>query len=115
MSLRMLTNLSLAEFRLTTAQQRSTGQNLQSDMDWCPLLFLLPLQHCALGQVCQPYAQAALYSPEEDHPLSVVRGCLINIFAATLQSWRPFPEALDYMRHFQMRPQRLHANINTVQ
>jgi hypothetical protein len=30
-SLRMLTNLKLADLRLTTAQQRSTGQNLPSD------------------------------------------------------------------------------------
>jgi hypothetical protein len=28
----MFTNLMLADFRLTTAQQRSTGQNLQSDL-----------------------------------------------------------------------------------
>jgi hypothetical protein len=26
----------------------------------------------------------------EDHPLPFVRGCLFNIFAASLQSWRPF-------------------------
>jgi hypothetical protein len=26
----------------------------------------------------------------EDHPLSSVRGCLFNIFAAILHSWRPF-------------------------
>jgi hypothetical protein len=26
----------------------------------------------------------------EDHPLSFVRGCLFNIFAASLHSWRPF-------------------------
>jgi hypothetical protein len=26
----------------------------------------------------------------EDHPLSFVRGCLFNIFAATLHSWRLF-------------------------
>jgi hypothetical protein len=32
MSLRMLTNLRLADLRLTTAQQRSTGQNLPSDL-----------------------------------------------------------------------------------
>jgi hypothetical protein len=30
--LRMLTNLRLADLRLTTAQQRSTGQNLPSDL-----------------------------------------------------------------------------------
>jgi hypothetical protein len=30
MSLRMLTNLRLADLRLTTAQQRTTGQNLPS-------------------------------------------------------------------------------------
>jgi hypothetical protein len=27
----------------------------------------------------------------EDHPLSTVRDCLFNIFAATLHIWRPFP------------------------
>jgi hypothetical protein len=27
----------------------------------------------------------------EDHPLSAVRDCLFNIFAATLHIWRPFP------------------------
>jgi hypothetical protein len=32
MSLRMLTNLTLADLRLTTAQQRSAGQNLPSDL-----------------------------------------------------------------------------------
>jgi hypothetical protein len=26
----------------------------------------------------------------EDHPLLSVRGCLFNIFAANLHSWRPF-------------------------
>jgi hypothetical protein len=31
-SLRILTNLRLADLRLTTAQQRSTGQNLESDI-----------------------------------------------------------------------------------
>jgi hypothetical protein len=31
-SLRMLTNLRLADLRLTTAQQRTTGQNLPSDL-----------------------------------------------------------------------------------
>jgi hypothetical protein len=29
-------------------------------------------------------------SEVEDHPLSIVRGCLFNIFAAALHSWRPF-------------------------
>jgi hypothetical protein len=32
MSLRMLTNLRLSDMRLTTAQQRSTGQSLPSDL-----------------------------------------------------------------------------------
>jgi hypothetical protein len=27
----------------------------------------------------------------KDHPLSVVRDCLFNIFAATLHIWRPSP------------------------
>jgi len=27
----------------------------------------------------------------EDHPLSAVRDCLFNIFAATLHIWRPSP------------------------
>jgi hypothetical protein len=27
----------------------------------------------------------------EDHPVSAVRDCLFNIFAATLYIWRPFP------------------------
>jgi hypothetical protein len=31
-SLRMVTNLRLADLRLTTAQQRTTGQNLPSDL-----------------------------------------------------------------------------------
>jgi hypothetical protein len=26
----------------------------------------------------------------EDHPLSAVRDCLFNVFAATLHTWRPF-------------------------
>jgi hypothetical protein len=29
-------------------------------------------------------------SKQDYHPLSFVRGCLFNIFAATLHSWRPF-------------------------
>jgi hypothetical protein len=29
----------------------------------------------------------------EDHPLSAVRDCLFNIFAATLHTWRPSPSA----------------------
>jgi hypothetical protein len=35
-SLRMLTNLRLADWRLTTAQQRSTGQNLPPTYKWIP-------------------------------------------------------------------------------
>jgi hypothetical protein len=33
----------------------------------------------------------------EDDPLSFVRGCLFNIFAATLHSWRPVlhPQPVD--------------------
>jgi hypothetical protein len=27
----------------------------------------------------------------EDHPLSAVRDCLFNIFAAALHNWRPSP------------------------
>jgi hypothetical protein len=34
--LRMFTNLRLADLRLTTAQQRTTGQHLQSDLYFCP-------------------------------------------------------------------------------
>jgi hypothetical protein len=26
----------------------------------------------------------------EDHPLSALRDCLFNVFAATLHNWRPF-------------------------
>jgi hypothetical protein len=26
----------------------------------------------------------------EDHPLSAIRGCLFNVFAAALHNWRPF-------------------------
>jgi hypothetical protein len=26
----------------------------------------------------------------EDHPLSAIRDCLFNVFAATLYNWRPF-------------------------
>jgi hypothetical protein len=26
----------------------------------------------------------------EDHPFSVARDCLFNVFAATLHNWRPF-------------------------
>jgi hypothetical protein len=36
MSLRMLTNLRLADLRLITAQQRSTGQNMTSDLYCVP-------------------------------------------------------------------------------
>jgi hypothetical protein len=35
MSLRMLTNLRLADLRLAIAQQRTTGQNLPSDLYLC--------------------------------------------------------------------------------
>jgi hypothetical protein len=35
-----------------------------------------------------------------DHPLSFIRGCLFNIFAATLHNWRPLlhlqPEDMPY-------------------
>jgi hypothetical protein len=37
MSLRMLTNVRLADLRLTTAQQRTTGQNLPSEVYRQPL------------------------------------------------------------------------------
>jgi hypothetical protein len=39
-SLRMLTNLRLADLRKTTAQQRSTGQNLPSDLHVQKIFFL---------------------------------------------------------------------------
>jgi hypothetical protein len=38
-SLRMITNLRFADLRLTTAQQRSTGQNLPSDLYCFPVLW----------------------------------------------------------------------------
>jgi hypothetical protein len=43
----MLTNLKLADLRLTTAQQRSTGQNLPSDiyMSLDKSDDMLPLHH----------------------------------------------------------------------
>jgi len=31
----------------------------------------------------------------EDYPLSTVRDCLFNIFAATLHIWRPYPQLQD--------------------
>jgi hypothetical protein len=34
----------------------------------------------------------------EDHPLSAVRDCLLNIFAATLHIWRPFPPSATWGR-----------------
>jgi hypothetical protein len=34
----------------------------------------------------------------EDHPLSAVRDCLYNIFAATLQTWRPSPASATWGR-----------------
>jgi hypothetical protein len=40
-------------------------------------LFLLLLAQCPTRKL-------------EDHPLSFVRGCLFNVFAASLHSWRPF-------------------------
>jgi hypothetical protein len=33
----------------------------------------------------------------EDHPLSAVRDCLFNIFAATLRIWRPSPPYPQYI------------------
>jgi hypothetical protein len=43
---------------------------------------------------CIPYSEGLLVphpTPKlEDHPLLFVRGCLFNIFAAALHSWRPF-------------------------
>jgi hypothetical protein len=35
----------------------------------------------------------------EDHPLSFVRGCLFNIFAATLHCWRSFLHPQPEFRH----------------
>jgi hypothetical protein len=35
----------------------------------------------------------------EDHPLSFVRGCIFNILAATLHSWRPPSIRNLMMRH----------------
>jgi hypothetical protein len=29
----------------------------------------------------------------EDHLLPALRGCLFNAFAATLHSWRPYPQS----------------------
>jgi hypothetical protein len=34
----------------------------------------------------------------EDHPLSAVRDCLFNIFAATLHIWGPFPPSAPWGR-----------------
>jgi len=34
----------------------------------------------------------------EDYPLSAVRDCLFNVFAATLHSWRPFPPSATWGR-----------------
>jgi hypothetical protein len=38
------------------------------------------------GQLLAPRPTPKL----EDHPLSAVRDCLLNVFAATLNNWRPF-------------------------
>jgi hypothetical protein len=34
----------------------------------------------------------------EEHPLSAVRDCLFNIFAATLHIWRPSPPSATWGR-----------------
>jgi hypothetical protein len=50
-SLRMLTNLRLADLRVTTAQQRSTGQNLPSD-DRFVILTNIVKVCCAMDSAC---------------------------------------------------------------
>jgi hypothetical protein len=51
MTLRMLTNLRLADLRLTTAQQRSTGQNLPSELYHLCLVYVWNSQFLMLHKV----------------------------------------------------------------
>jgi hypothetical protein len=63
-----------------------------------------------LGQIVYPrnpsrseasYEEFVAPSPTpklEDHPLSAVRDCLFNIFAATLHIWRPSPPSTTWGR-----------------
>jgi hypothetical protein len=63
-----------------------------------PSLRLFRTLHNNLGvllwEVVSPHPTPKL----EDHPLSAVRDCLFNIFAATLHIWRPSPASVTWGR-----------------
>jgi hypothetical protein len=49
----------------------------------------------------------------EDHPLSAVRDCLFNIFAATLQNWRePLPIIQKFNNQFWAQPIKLNVPLH---
>ena len=53
----------------------------------CPLLGMFRTMTSLYGEeLLPPHPTSKL----EEHPLSAVRDCLFNIFAATLHVWRPF-------------------------
>jgi hypothetical protein len=50
----------------------------------------------------------------EDHPLSAVRDCLLNVFVATLHNWRPFlhPQPEDAPCHGDRDPLNTDAGLH---
>jgi hypothetical protein len=67
---------------------------------WSSILILSSRLRLGLPRLCRLFRNIIFYGEEllalrptpklEDYPLSAVRDCLFNVFAATLHNWRPF-------------------------
>jgi hypothetical protein len=79
----MLTNLRLANLRLTTAQQRTTGQNLPADLYATVLVTKeATFAHCLLA-VTQPTQRACYFRDTgyaKAEPCSIVFGCESELY-----------------------------------
>jgi hypothetical protein len=69
-----------------------------------------PRLFCLFRNIKIVYGEESLAprpTPElEDHPLSAVRDCSLNVFAATLRNWRPFLHPQPEDAHARLHSQR---------
>jgi hypothetical protein len=75
---------------------------------WCPLFtaWVLPKDEPKIEALWNG-SEGRDYEWLEDHPLSAVRDCLFNVFAAACHIWKPFPIRSLRTRHAVVRETHL--------